>query len=120
MYLHSLAAEESRVEVTLSRARRYRGAGADGLFVPAVVKVEEIGAIVAGTPLPLNVLAWPGLPDLEELRKLGVKRLSAGSGIARALFDHGAVLTMEFLKNGQLAPANNHVMTYPRINELMK
>ena len=120
VYLHSLAPEESRVEETLSRARRYRGAGADGLFVPAVVTAEEIRAIVAGTPLPLNVLAWPGLPDLAELQQLGVKRLSAGSGIARALFDHGAVLTMEFLKNGQLESADNHIMTYPRINELMK
>ncbi len=120
VYLHSLAPEEIRVEETLNRASRYRGAGADGLFVPAVVTAEEIRAIVAGTPLPLNVLAWRNLPDLDELRELGVKRLSAGSGIARALFDRGAILTTEFLKSGRLESPFEHTMTYPRINELMK
>ena len=120
VYLHSLAPEDSRVEMTLSRAGRYRGAGADGLFVPTVAKADDIRAIAAGSALPLNVLAWPGLPDLAELQRLGVKRLSAGSGIARALFDRGAVLALGFLKNGRLEPADNHVMTYPRINELMR
>ncbi len=119
VFLHSLAPSESRVEVTLGRAIRYRGAGADGLFVPSVVDADEIRAIVAGIALPLNVLAWPGLPDLDELRRLGVKRLSAGSGIARALFDRGAILTTEFLKSGRLESPFDHVMTYPRINDLM-
>ena len=120
VYLHSLAPSESRVEVTLGRANRYRGAGADGLFVPAVVNADEIRGIVAGTPLPLNVLAWPGLPNLNELQWLGVKRLSAGSGIARAALEKSAALTKSFLQSGRLESADTPVMTYAQINELMK
>ena len=120
VYLHSLAPSERRVQATLDRANRYRGAGADGLFVPTVVKADEIRAIVTGTPLPLNVLAWAGLPDLEELQRLGVKRLSTGSGIARAAFERGGALAKAFLQNGRLESADTPVMTYAQINELMR
>ena len=119
VYLHSLAPEGGRVEVTLARASRYRSAGADGFFVPALVKAEEIRAIVAGSGLPVNVLVWPGLPDLAELQRLGVKRLSTGSGIARAMIENAAALTTSFLSTGRLEPAAAKVLTYAQINALM-
>lgn len=66
------------------RAKLYAEAGADGIFVPAAVKPEDIRALAAATPLPLNVLHWPGLPPAGELLALGVARYSAGGGIQRA------------------------------------
>ncbi len=68
----------------LVRARAYAEAGADGLFVPAAVKPDDIRALAAATDKPLNLLLWPGLPPARELLALGVARLSAGGATHRA------------------------------------
>lgn len=64
---------------TLARARAYRAAGADGLFVPGLIQPEAIGRLAAACPLPLNLMCLPGLPDFATLRRLGVRRLSMGN-----------------------------------------
>lgn len=118
VYLRGLAPEGARVEETLSRARRYRDAGADGLFAPGVTDPGEIRAIAAGTPLPLNVLARPGLPDRAALARLGVRRLSAGSGLTSAAYGRVTVLTRGFLAEGRSEPLAEGAMPYPEINKL--
>lgn len=120
VYLAGLAPEERRIEETLSRARRYRAAGADGLFVPAVFRAEQIRAIAASAEMPLNVLAWPDLPDLAALAELGVKRMSAGSGISRIAYKNVAESTAVFLRTGSLKEAWDPSMSYPGINALMR
>lgn len=118
VYLQNLAPPERRVEETLARAARYRAAGADGLFVPAIVDAAEIQTIASGTPLPLNVLARPDLPSAAALEKLGARRLSAGSGLAQAAFGHIAALAGAFLRDGISAPMSAGAMPYPEINAL--
>jgi 2-methylisocitrate lyase-like PEP mutase family enzyme len=71
---------------TLERARRYRGAGADGVFVPGVRDVETIRALVESIDVPVNVMAGPGSPTVAELARLGVARISLGSGVAQAAY----------------------------------
>lgn len=117
VYLAGLAPEERRVEETLSRAGKYREAGADGIFVPAVVRPEDIRIIASSAGLPLNVLAVPGLPGLTELTGLGVKRLSAGSGIARLVYSGASDAAAVFLHSGSLEQLGR---TYAEINALMK
>jgi len=82
VYLAALVEPAQRVDDVLSRAKLYEAAGADGLFVPVVVALNDMRQIAAGTTLPLNVLSWHGLPAPVELEAAGVRRLSAGSGIA--------------------------------------
>jgi 2-methylisocitrate lyase-like PEP mutase family enzyme len=118
IYLRRLAPQERRVEETLARAQRYRDAGADGLFVPGVVDGGEIQAISAGAGLPLNVMAQPTLPPASELERLGVRRLSAGSGTAESAFARIAVLSRDFLRDGLSAPLSEQAMRYPEINAL--
>lgn len=72
------------LDEAIRRARLYADAGADGVFVPAAVKADDIRALAAATTLPLNVLQWPGLPDVKDLAGLGVARFSAGGGTQRA------------------------------------
>src|ERR1700722_54162 len=59
VYLRGLVPESERRTETLARAKRYKEAGADGIFVPKVIAAEEIRAIAAAVGLPLNVLAFP-------------------------------------------------------------
>ena len=87
VFLAALVDPPKMVEETLSRGTTYRSAGADGLFVPALSGQDQIIAIVKGAALPLNVMAVPKLADAKRLGSLGVKRVSAGSGIAGDLGD---------------------------------
>ena len=63
-------------------------------------------------------MAWPGLPAAAELAQLGVRRLSAGGGIAQALWGKAAALAGDFLKTGKSEPLGEGAMAYPAINAL--
>ena len=119
VYLRGLGPADRRVETTLARAERYRGAGADGLFVPGLSDAAAIRSIAAGTPLPLNVMAWPGLPPASELAALGVRRLSAGSSIAQVALGKAAALAAAFLRTGASDAVSEGAMPYADINALM-
>ena len=70
---------------TVARAARYLDAGADCIFVPGVADAETVRRLAAAIPAPLNIVA--GLAssiDAHTLFGLGVRRVSAGGGIARA------------------------------------
>jgi 2-methylisocitrate lyase-like PEP mutase family enzyme len=119
VYLRGLVPADRRVEETLAREARYRAAGADGIFVPGLVVADEIRAVASAVRLPLNVLAWPGLPLAAELERLGVRRLSAGSGIAQAAYGRLRSLAADFLRTGGSEPLGEGAMPYPEINALM-
>lgn len=87
------------IPATLERAKQYKNAGGHGLFVPCIVKEEDIEAVVDEIDLPLNVMCMPNLPDFQTLKKLGVKRISMGGFAYRKMTQ---VLEKEFntiLKN---------------------
>ena len=119
VWLRGLAPAGERVAETLARAARYQAAGANGLFAPGITDAGEIGALVAGTGLPVNVLAWTGQPDAGRLQALGVRRLSAGSGISEAM--HGQVLSLmrEFVASGRIDPSLGKPATYGEVQALM-
>ncbi len=118
VYLHGLVPPEQRLAETLARAARYEAAGASGLFVPGMIDAAEIGRVVAGTALPVNCMARPGLPPAAELAALGVRRLSAGALIGLAVWGRTAALTREFLANGRSDAVAEGLLPYPEINGL--
>jgi len=71
---------------TIRRLQAYQEAGADVLYAPALKSRDDIATVVRSVDRPINVLM--GLPDvrlsLSDLSTLGVKRISVGSGLARA------------------------------------
>ena len=46
---------------TLDRAAQYVEAGADGIFIPGATEPDVLRTLIAALPLPVNVLAIPGL-----------------------------------------------------------
>lgn len=118
-WLRNLAPPSERVAETLARAARYRAAGASGLFAPGVTDAGEIAALVAGTDMPVNVLAWTGLPDADRLQALGVRRLSAGSAISEAMLGHVAAMMREFLASGRVDTAAGKPATYGELQGWM-
>jgi 2-methylisocitrate lyase-like PEP mutase family enzyme len=117
VYLKALAPESERLSETMTRARRYRDAGADGIFVPKLLDASELRQVVASVKLPVNVLAWPGLPQSAELRELGVRRLSAGSAFAQHALGHVDSLARAFCDNGAEFPRDG-ALSNPELNAL--
>ena len=115
VWLKGLAAGR-QVEEVLQRARDYAAAGADGLFAAGVTAVADIQALVAGQPLPLNVMARPALPEPAELQRLGVRRLSAGSAIAEAAWGRTHRAAAGFLAQGAGPELFDGASPYPQIN----
>jgi 2-methylisocitrate lyase-like PEP mutase family enzyme len=71
---------------TIQRLQAYQEAGADVLYAPGLTTRDDIAAVVKSVDRPVNVLM--GLPgvhlSLDDLSKIGVKRISVGSGLSRA------------------------------------
>ena len=120
VYLRGLVPEPAQVAETLARAARYRDAGADGIFAAGISDPKEITEVAAGVGLPLNVLARVGLPPAAELKALGVRRLSAGSGITQAVWGRMSVLARDFLNDGRSDPLADGAMVYTSVNALLR
>jgi 2-methylisocitrate lyase-like PEP mutase family enzyme len=75
---------------TIARLQAYEAAGADVLYAPGLIELDEIERVVAAVGLPVNVLARPGAPSVAELASVGVRRVSVGGAFAFAAL--GAVV----------------------------
>ena len=69
---------------TLARLLAYRDAGAEVLYAPGLTEAAQIARVVSETGSQLNVLLMPNCPSVEELGKLGVRRVSTGGALYRA------------------------------------
>lgn len=119
VYLAGVGAPETRFDHAVHRANAYRAAGADCLFVPAFRATENLEKLVRALDGPLNVLAFPGTPPVTELERLGVARLSVGSGPALAAMARLRSDTRELLERGTYASMYNGATSYPDANRLM-
>lgn len=120
VYLRKLAEGAAAYDETIARARRYAQSGADSIFVPAATDERTIADLVRDIGLPLNVLAWTGLPDAAKLEELGVRRLSAGAGLAKASLGQTHELAASFLRNGRSALFAQGPLATLNINEMMR
>ena len=76
----------SDLDDTIARLVAYRDAGADVVYAPGLVELDEIAALVAEVGIPVNVLLMPAGPDVAELASVGVRRVSTGGALARAAY----------------------------------
>jgi 2-methylisocitrate lyase-like PEP mutase family enzyme len=67
----------------IKRCRAYHEAGADCIFLPGLTDAALIARAVKETDAPMNLLARSGMPSLDELKRLGVRRLSFGAAPSR-------------------------------------
>jgi 2-methylisocitrate lyase-like PEP mutase family enzyme len=71
---------------TIERLQAYQEAGADVLYAPGITSKDDIATLVGAVDRPVNVLM--GLQGVQitlaELSDIGVRRVSVGSGLARA------------------------------------
>jgi len=102
----------------LQRLLAFRDAGADCVFAPGLKDAETIGRLAQAVVCPLNILAGVGSPSIPELEKLGVARVSVGSGPMRATL--GLLRRMaEELKTSGTYSAMEGAVPYAEANKLL-
>jgi 2-methylisocitrate lyase-like PEP mutase family enzyme len=82
-YLHGRA----DLDDTIRRLQAFEAAGAEVLYAPGITDPEDIRTVCSSVSKPVNVLTGiKGVPmlSLRDLGALGVRRVSLGSGFARA------------------------------------
>jgi 2-methylisocitrate lyase-like PEP mutase family enzyme len=85
---------------TIARLQSYQEAGADVLFAPGVVALDELRQLVASVDRPVNALALASAPSVAELAEIGVGRISVGGAFAFAALGTLAQAARELLDQG--------------------
>jgi len=119
VFRSGIAAPGRAVEETISRARRYREAGCDGIFVPALCDPEAIRAIADAIDAPLNVMARRDLPPVAELRRWGVRRVSAGAALCQAVLGRVRRAAAMLLETGLYDELFDGEIAYAEMNALL-
>jgi 2-methylisocitrate lyase-like PEP mutase family enzyme len=96
----------------------FRDAGADCVFAPGLKDAETIARLAKDVAVPLNILAGPGTPSIPDLARLGVARVSLGSGPMRATLGLLRRLAEE-LKNTGTYGAMDGAVLYAEVNKLL-
>ena len=107
---------------TIRRLEAYADAGADVLYAPGLTTLEEVDAVVrAVSPKPVNVLLSVNSPDftLDALAKLGVRRVSVGSLLARVAYGSFFTAAQELSQKGSFSFADDAI-GYDRLNKMFK
>lgn len=120
LYWRSLGKSNWRFSETVRRANAFLEAGADCAFVPGVSDAGTIRALAREIGGPLNVLAGPGAPPVAELSELGVRRVSVGSGPARAAMGLIRGIGRELLEDGTYGTIAEYAIPYPEANALFE
>ncbi len=83
-YWLSIGEKEKRFQLAVDRANAYVDAGADGIFIPGNLTKEILKDLVASIDVPLNVLPSKTNYTINDLKNIGVARMSLGSGPVRS------------------------------------
>lgn len=120
IYLMPIGPESTRFERTVERLRAYRDAGASCLFAPCLYDRETIAKLVKAVEAPVNILANPACPPIAELEKIGVARVSAGSGVMRAALGLVRRIGKEMLESRSCEMMFAGAISHAELNRLMQ
>lgn len=85
-----LTNQPDALDQAIVRGRAYAAGGADCVFIPGVVKHEEIRTLVKEIKAPVNILGGVSATplSLKDYTDLGVKRITTGGSLMRATYGH--------------------------------
>jgi 2-methylisocitrate lyase-like PEP mutase family enzyme len=119
VYLMPIGPAETRFERTVERLRAYRQAGADCVFAPGVSDAATIAKLVKAIGAPLNILVSAAAPSIPELEKLGVARVSTGSGLMRAALGHTRRVAKQLAETGNYASLLEGTIPFNEVMQLV-
>ena len=80
LYLKHIGDDEARFAETVQWSNAYLEAGADCIFPFGLTDLKIISDLVKALKTPVNIVGRAGMPDVSQLQRLGVARVSTASG----------------------------------------
>src|SRR5688572_21924241 len=111
--------EAERLDKVILHTNAYHKTGTDCVFIPGVSERSVIKLLVHSISSPLNLLIGPKTPSVASLRKLGVTRLSVGSGPMRAAMGLTRRIAEELRGPGTYGSISEHEIPYSEMNKLL-
>jgi len=118
VFLLQVGPEEGLYDGALRRLSAFRDAGADCVFAPGLRDAATIGRLARDLKAPLNILAGPGSLPVPELAKLGVARVSVGSGAMRATLALLRRIATELKASGTYSMMEDAI-SYAELNRML-
>ena len=85
---------------TIARLKAFENAGADVVFAPGWIELDDVKRIVDAVTVPVSVLVRPGGPTIGELASVGVARISTGGALAFLALGAAGDAAHELLEQG--------------------
>lgn len=108
---------EARFDETVRRGHAYLAAGADCLYPIGLADAAILENLVRTLNAPLNVTARPGLPDMAELARMGIARLSLATRLATLAYSAADTAWRDVLANGHFEDLQS-TLTHPDMQRL--
>ncbi len=109
---------ESSLEEAIIRSERYIEAGADCVYPMGLADIASISHFVNSVKFPINVMIRKGLPQISDLKKLGVTRLSFGPSASYAAMGLLLRIGKEILERGNFSDLIEGAINYEMLNSL--
>ena len=110
---------ENSLDDAIRRGNAYLEVGAGCVFVPFVRDRETMKKLVTSIDGPVNVLANPAAPSLDELREIGIARVSIGGLFSLMVYTQVRNACAELNKTGRLEWGKSNLL-HPEMNKLME
>jgi 2-methylisocitrate lyase-like PEP mutase family enzyme len=120
VYLRGTGGDASRFEQALQRATAYRDAGADCIFPIGLRDRDTIVRLVRELRCPVNIMAGHGAPTIPELEKIGVARVTFGSGLMRATLPFVQKMARELRESVESDLLEQTEFSHVAVNQLFK
>ncbi|WP_419701709.1 isocitrate lyase/PEP mutase family protein [Mucilaginibacter sp. NFX135] len=88
------------LEDALTRINLYQNTGVHGLFFPCVSQIPDMQKLTQSSKLPINVMCVPGLPKFKELQDAGIKRISIGPFLNKAIYQKMGTTIDQMIEEG--------------------
>ncbi len=119
-YLKGWGADAAaRSDETLRRGRAYLQAGADCIYPIGLGDAPTLQALITALDAPVNVGARPGLPDVAELARIGVARVSTATRLATVALAAAGSAARALRDSGRFDSLQSSV-THPDVQRLFK
>ena len=102
LYLKHIGDDETRFVETVRRSKAYLAAGADCIFPFGLTDLKVIADLVTALKAPVNIVGRAGMPDVSQLQRLGVARVSTASGPSLVAMSVTRQIAAELRAKGQL------------------
>jgi 2-methylisocitrate lyase-like PEP mutase family enzyme len=118
VFLEGGGSPDALLADAIARLGAYRDAGADCLFPIGMRDPDAIRTLARQLDHPVNILAGPGAPSVDELAVLGVGRVSLGGGPQRAALATLAAVAEELHDHGTYGAMQN-MLTHRDLDDLL-